>query len=123
MLLVFFLEGKSEEINRLITSSFLQDLIANEIRITEANDAVDKLASEEHPDIDDIRSKCKVHYSLACKCCILASGIGICPVLTFKSFRILSAGVKLVNKMRKYVALHFTCKLYLNRLRKINLEN
>lgn len=42
----------------------MQDLIANEIRITEANDTADKLASEEHPDIDDIRKKCKVHYTL-----------------------------------------------------------
>lgn len=61
-----FLVKESEEI-RLITCSFLQDLIANEIRITEANDTVDKFASEEHPDIDDIRSKCKVHYCLAWK--------------------------------------------------------
>ena len=61
VLLGFFFVKESEEI-RLITCSFLQDLIANEIRITEANDTVDKFASEEHPDIDDIRSKCKVHY-------------------------------------------------------------
>ena len=46
--------------DKKISMFLFQDLIANENRITDINDHCEKLGQEEHPDIEEIKSKYQV---------------------------------------------------------------